>query len=198
MELKALAIAAGCALAVTGCQRQSPTATAPAASTPAVSAPAARPQFSFKGVPFGASLAEFKDKVPGTECRGQVCSLLDTPYRTTYAEVLTKLPRAEFGPGGFDGMSFLFAPGDYERLLEALKSKFGPPVKETAEEIKTIGGRPLQQATALWLMQGPAIMQIKRFYFDSEYGHFSVMTEANINRGNAEAASASQRVKKDM
>lgn len=198
MSRKALALAAGCALIVGGCQRQASTAAAPPNPASAASVPAPRPLFTFKGVPFGASVAEFKAKLPEVHCGEKRCGFPEAPNALTYAEVPMYLGHAEFGPTGLDAVDFMFKPGEYDKLLDALKSKYGPPTKETNEEVKTIGGQPLQQATAVWLVQGPGVLQIRRFWFNSEHGYFSAVTSANLDRSEAEAASAAKRIKKDM
>lgn len=122
----------------------------------------------FRGVPMGASEAEFLAVVPQAECYDmsrfqhgilgdRICSV-HSSYRPsteevaalTYAGALAQSISANFYADRLGMVSVSIIPRQFDQVVDALKVKFGAPTSEESPPFKTRGGVVAQNKVIVW------------------------------------------------
>jgi hypothetical protein len=158
----------------------------------------------FKGVPFGASVAQFSAAHPRFRCYKTVsCSQYGaysegaTYERLTYAGEVVTMIEASFDDDKLDAVRVSFHPGSYTRIAAALESKYGPPTTVTASEIKTRGGLTAANELRSWAA-GSDIVSIMRYAGSLDTGSLKMQTPRHEARTQAERDEQAKKAKKDI
>jgi hypothetical protein len=137
----------------------------------------------FKGLPFGSSMAEIRDKFPEADCR--VTSIAGCVIsNSTYAAEPAIAIVLALVDGTFQRASVRFKPESFERIAGALTSKYGQPAERNESAFETVGGLKAQQVAMLWTLPEGRIM-IRRYAGRITEGSLSIMS--NIAVAEAEA-----------
>lgn len=153
----------------------------------------------FKGVPFGASVAEFKAAHPAFTCSTSSCYRYGfNASAATYAGEMAGSTEAAFDDDKLDKVSLFFYAQSFERIAAAIESKYGPPSSVTGGEFKTRGGLTAAQEKRVWALAAGDTISITRHAGTISEGYLIMHTsgfEARTKKARDEQA---QRAKKDL
>lgn len=161
----------------------------------------------FKGLPFGASSAEFAAAHPGFDCYKQRRCTQVGPRRVsapTYFEPLTyagetvSMIDADFGDDKLDRIGVMFNPRSYEPIGAALESKYGKPSKVIESEFRTKGGLVAVQQEKTWDLGDGATITLRRYAGSITDGSLNMYTASYLERFNRERAEQAQKARKDI
>lgn len=146
-------------------------------------------QLEFKGVPFGASIEQFKR---ATNPEGTMCLEPDrltglVTCRThgfTFANQKTEYTYGLFKGGRMVGVLVNFFPANFDDVALAIAEKYGKPSRESAPQLTTRSGATLQGKNLDWFVTGGAISLIKyNDRIDLSAAHFT--TPEGLDAANA-------------
>jgi len=133
---------------------------------------AAQGTIDFRGVPLGASEAEFRAQLRGFQCRAvpaggeqvadRICVPEDYPEERKFGGAATTTLFAAFASDRFVGMLAVFDTRDFEKVREALAEKFGRPISTDHPEFLTRGGLRTANEVVTW-RRGSGVVIARRY-----------------------------------
>jgi hypothetical protein len=158
----------------------------------------AQATIDFRGVPLGATEAEFSAKLPGFNCRGpapgaehladRLCLAGPGAFKADrmFGGVETTMLFASFVADRLVGVSASLSPRDFSAVLAALQEKFGKPNLIERPEFQTMGGVKTQNEVVTW-KRGNGIVVARRFARAIDESSVQYVDERDL--GNAAARS---------
>jgi hypothetical protein len=128
----------------------------------------------FRGVPFGASVEEAKQKVPTLVCvplMGSCREFFELGSTTVYGFWT-------FRNGGFDQIDLTFPAGRYPDVKGVFIARFGDPTARRTQVIRP-GDPPLENETLEWAGER-AHVELRRFHRGTEQGTATIRTRAGL------------------
>jgi hypothetical protein len=169
----------------------------------------AQAAIDFRGVPLGATEAEFAAKLPGFNCRGpaagaehladRLCVAGPGAFREDrmFGGVETKMLFASFVADRLVGVSAAFNPRDFSAVLAALHEKFGKPNSIERPEFQTMGGVKTQNEVVTW-KRGNGIVMARRFARAIDESSVQYVDERDLGNAAARGKEAAKKNAKSL
>jgi hypothetical protein len=132
----------------------------------------AQPAIDFRGVPLGATEAEFLAQLPGFHCRqpyrgtehlaDRICLPNTYADRRSFGGAETATMFATFIGDRLVGVSATFKESEFDTVRGALVEKFGAPTGVERQEFQTKGGLKAQNEIITW-RRGSSVVVARRF-----------------------------------
>jgi hypothetical protein len=177
---------------------------------------------TYKGAPLGASITEYKSKLPDQECDDKYgsCSYLrDTcvraairgkmiaeevtegisacDKRNSFGGVTVDFAHANFREGKLVEISLTINERSFDALTGAVTERLGKPTKVIDSAIQTRGGATLQNREMIW--ERPSmVLTVERYGSTIEKGSAILTTPQERDRRIAEREAAKKKGAKDF
>jgi len=152
-------------------------------------------QLEFKGVPFGATMKEFKEAQPDFQCLSTDCFARGNAMQ--YAGVPAKIT-AEFADGKLAVLTVYFNPSYSGIISEALASKYGDPTTVKASEFKTRGGATATNDEREWQRPDGSFISVARYGSAINEGRAQMLSADGVRAKAAQLEKLKQQSKKDI
>jgi hypothetical protein len=167
----------------------------------------AQPAADFRGVPLGASEAEFSTKLPGFNCRGplpgtehiadRVCVAGKTSEDLNFAGAEASQLFATFLRDRFVGLSVSLKARDFDRVAAAMREKFGKPHSVERPVFQTQGGLKAQNEVIVWRLGSTVVMAQKHARLLDESG-VQYVDESALGESSARAKEQAKKNAKSL
>lgn len=151
-------------------------------------------QVTYKGLAFGATMDEFKERFPDHQCWANKCAYAsfackagyDTcAERNSFGGVHLKSAHSEFRDGKLVAIRMMFSTGDFYSLAGALKERLGEPQAVVESKVQTRAGVKLDNQELKWDKNG-ALLSISRYGSTINEGSVTYITREEEQRQIAE------------
>lgn len=117
---------------------------------------------TYKGVALGASLAEYKEKLPDHRCYSADCDFSiklcvserpvpgECSSRNSFGGARIERATAKFREAQLAYVLLMTASREISPLIDVLRERLGPPTKLSEEPFKTRGGLTAENVEAIW------------------------------------------------
>lgn len=168
---------------------------------------------TYKGVPLGASMEEYKAKLPDHDCltgsscmyipevhcqmRGSTGELLACWDRNTFGGIRPFSVNSYFREGRLVRVNFSFRSSSFEFLTEAVKERIGEPTTVADRPVQTRAGVQLVDRIMTW-EQPSMILTVSRYGSTIDRGFATLTTPEERDRQREEAEGSKKRRAKDF
>jgi hypothetical protein len=173
---------------------------------------------TYKGVPLGASITEYKSKLPDHTCYDDIgtCSYFEATCsgkshtfddmlpvlqacreRNSFGGVVVRTAHASFRDGKLVEVHFTFDVIAFDTLTGAAKERLGKPTKVIDSAVQTRGGATLQDREMIW--ERPSmVLTVMRYGSTIKEGLAILTTPQERDRKIAEREAAKKKGAKDF
>lgn len=157
---------------------------------------------TYKGVPLGASIAEYKRKLPDQQCSGTSCmysqdeclyskdgkrgvpsvaEIAACYERNSFGGVRVMRAHADFRDGRLVEVRFTIHADSFDPLTRAARERLGEPTKVIDRAVQTPGGVTLQNREMIW--ERPSmVLIVDRYGLTTDRGNVVLATPQEGNR----------------
>jgi hypothetical protein len=169
---------------------------------------------TYKGVPLGASMSEYKAKLPDQKCDDKFGScrhdkndcissqksaeeMVACFGRNSFGGVTMNSTHAQFREGKLVEVYFTFGDVAFDQLTGAARERLGKPTKVVDSAIQTRGGATLQNREMIWERRS-MVLTVKRYGSTIDKGSAVLTTPQERDRKIAEYEAAKKKGAKDF